>query len=118
VSETYIEVGALWMSLHCAIDSTGDTVAFWFRERRNLAAKRFLAHPLKRHGRRAPLVINGSRTSREANLSCDTTDQFQDGSRRNLKPVRISQTVYLINSIEQDHLRIKQRVRALLVSGP
>ena len=47
MSETYIEVGGLWMSLHCAIDSTGDTVAFWFSERRSLAVKRFLARPLK-----------------------------------------------------------------------
>ena len=55
--EAYIEVGGQWLSLHCAIDSTGDTVVFYFSECRNLAAKR--SGTLKRHGRRAPLVIDG-----------------------------------------------------------
>ena len=49
--ETYIKVRGRWMYLYRAIDSNGDTVEFWFSERRNLAAaKRFLSQALKRHG--------------------------------------------------------------------
>ena len=61
------------MYLYRAIDSNGDTVEFWFSERRNLtAAKRFLRKALKRHGRPERIVIDGSQTNREAILSCDT----------------------------------------------
>ena len=99
------------MYLYRAIDDHGDTVEFWFSERRNLAAaKQFLSEPLNRHGRPERIVIDGSRTNREAILSCDTTDQLQDRSRRELKPIRICQSAYLNNCIEQDHRVIKRRV--------
>ena len=43
IDETYIKVRGRWMYLYRVIDSNGDTVEFWFSERRNLtAAKRFL----------------------------------------------------------------------------
>jgi transposase-like protein len=51
MDETYIKVRGHWMYLYRAVDSTCDTVEFWFSERRNLAAaKRFLRKALKRHG--------------------------------------------------------------------
>ena len=103
------------MYLYCAIDSNGDTVEFWFSERRNLtAAKRFLRKALKRHGRPERIVIDGSQTNREAILSCDTADRLQDRSRRRLKPIRIRQSASLNNRIEQDHRAIKRRVRPML----
>ena len=93
VDETYIKVRGRWMYLYRAIDSNGDTVEFWFSERRNLtAAKRFLRKALKRHGRPERIVIDGSQTNREAILSCDTADRLQDRSRRELKPIRIRQS--------------------------
>jgi putative transposase len=104
VDETYIKVRGRWMYLYRAIDSNGHTVEFWFSERRNLAAaKRFLSRALKRHGRPERIVIDGSQTNREAILSCDTADRLQDRSRRKLKPIRIRQSAYLNNRIEQDH---------------
>src|SRR4029078_8952652 len=103
------------MYLYRAIDSHGDTVEFWFSERRILAAaKRFLTKALRRHGRPERTVIDGSQPNREAILSCDTTDRLQDRSRRNLKPIRIRQSAYLNNRIEQDHRAIKRRVRPML----
>jgi transposase-like protein len=52
VDETYIKVRGQWWYLYRAIDSNGDTVEFWFSERRNLtAAKRFLRKAMQRHGR-------------------------------------------------------------------
>jgi putative transposase len=78
VDETYIKVRGRWMYLYRAIDSSGDTVEFWFSERRNLtAAKRFLRKALKRHGRPERIVIDGSQTNREAIVSCDTANQWR-----------------------------------------
>ncbi len=115
IDETYIKVRGRWMYLYRAIDSNGDTVEFWFSERRNLtAAKRFLHKALKRHGRPERIVIDGSQTNREAIQLCDTADRLQDRSRRELKPIRIRQSAYLNNRIEQDHRAIKRRVRPML----
>jgi transposase-like protein len=115
IDETYIKVRGRWMYLYQAIDSNGDTVEFWFSERRNLtAAKQFLRKALKRHGRPERIVIDSSQTNREAILSCDTADRLQNRSQRDLKPIRIRQSRYLNNRIEQDHRRIKRRVRPIL----
>jgi putative transposase len=115
IDETYIKVRGRWMYLYRAIDGNGDTVEFWFSERRNLtAAKQFLRKALKRHGRPERIVIDGSQTNREAILSCDTADRLQNRSQRDLKPIRIRQSAYLNNRIEQDHRAIKRRIRSML----
>src|SRR3712207_4576572 len=113
--ETYIKVRGRWTYIYRDINSNGDTVEFWFSERRNLtAAKRFLRKALKRHGRPERIVIDGSQTNREAILSCDTADRLQNRSQCDLKPIRIRQSAYLNNRIEQDHRAIKRRVRPML----
>lgn len=97
--------------LYRAIDRDGDTVEFWFSERRNLtAANRFLRKALKRHGQLERIVIDGSHTNREAILACGMTDRLRDGSRHK-KSIRIRQSRYLNNRIEQDHRAIKRRMR-------
>jgi putative transposase len=113
--ETYIKVRGRWMYLYRAIDSVGDTVEFWFSEQRDLpAAKRFFTKALTRHGRPDRIVIDGSQTNREAIVVCDATSRLQDRSVRELVPIRIRQSRYLNNRIEQDHRRIKRRVRSIL----
>jgi transposase-like protein len=115
INETYIKVRGQWRYFYRAIDSNGDTVEFWFSERRDLtAAKRFLRKALKRHGRPERIVINGSQTNREAIRSCDTADRLQNRSQSDLKPIRIRQSAYLNNRIEQDHRAIKRRIRPML----
>ena len=115
IDETYITVRARWMYRYRAIDSNRDTVEFWFSERCNLtAAKRFLRKALKRHGRPERIVIDGSQTNREAILRCDAECRLRDRSRRQLPPIRIRQSRYLNNRIEQDHRAIKRRVRPML----
>jgi putative transposase len=115
VDETYIKVRGQWKYLYRAIDSNGDTVEFWLSERRNLtAAKRFLRKAFRRHGRPDRIVIDGSQTNKEAILSCDAEGRLQDRSRRRLKPIRIRQSQYLNNRIEQDHRAVKRRVRSML----
>jgi putative transposase len=101
VDETYIEVRGRWIYLYRAIDRNGDTVEFWFSERRDLiAAKRFLRKALNRHGRPERIVIGGSQTNREAILSCDAESRLRDRSRRGLTPIRIRQSHDLNNRIE------------------
>jgi transposase-like protein len=78
------------------------------------AAKRFLRKALKRHGRPERIVIDGSQTNREAILSCDAESRLRDRSRQRLKPIRIRQSRYLNNRIEQDHRAVKQRIRPML----
>jgi putative transposase len=115
VDETYIKVRGRWMYLYRAIDNVGDTVEFWFSERRNLAAaKQFLTRAFRRHGPPERIVIDGSQTNREAILSCDTVSRLRDGSMRRLTPVQIRQSRYLNNLIEQDHRGIKRRIRSML----
>ncbi len=59
-------------------------------------------------------MIDGSQTNREAILSCDAESQLQDHSRRDLKPIRIRQSAYLNNRIQQDHRSIKKRIQPML----
>lgn len=102
------------MYLYRAIDSIGDTVEFWLSERRDLlAAKRFLRRALSRHGRPKRIVIDGSQTNQEAIVACDAENRLSDQSSRVLVPIRIRQRQYLNNRIEQDHRRIKRRVRPI-----
>lgn len=115
MDETYIKVRSQWMYLYRAIDSVGDTVEFWFSEHRDLpAAKRFLRKALQRHNRPDRIVIDGSQTNWEAITSCDAESRLRGRSRRALKAIRIRKSQYLNNRIEQDHRRIKRRVRPML----
>ena len=113
MDETYIMVRGRWMYLYRAIDSVGDTVEFFFSKSRDLpAAKRFFRKVLWRHGRPERIVIDGSQTNREVITSCDVESRLLDRSQRPLKPIRIRK--YLNNRIEQDHRRVKRRIRSML----
>jgi putative transposase len=61
-----------------------------------------------------PIASSSTEAKPTAIVSCDATHRSQDGSRRRLKPIRIRQSQYLNNRIEQDHRRIKRRVRPML----
>jgi len=115
LDETYINVRGRWMYLYRAIDSVGDTIEFFFSEHRDLlAAKRFIRKAIKRHGRPERIVVDGSQTNQEAIIACDGESRLRDRSRRPLKPIRIRKSQYLNNRAEQDHRRIKRRIRSML----
>lgn len=78
------------------------------------AAKLFFRKALERHGRPDRVVNDGSQTNHEAIVSCDTTNRLQDCAGRRLKTIHIRRSQYLNNRIEQDHRRIKRRVRPML----
>jgi transposase-like protein len=108
VDETYIKVKGQWVYLYRAVDKQGRTVDFLLSKRRDVAAaKRFFSRATKQH--RAPRVI--------------TLDGYAAPPRAvtNLKAagalprrVRVRSCNYLDNVVEQDHRRIKQRVRPML----
>jgi len=104
------------MYFYRAIDSVGDTVEFFFHEHRDLAAaKRFFRKALLRHGRPDRVIIDGSQTNREAIIFCDMTDRLKGGyGRPKQKPIVVRNGKYLNNRIEQDHRRIKRRIRPML----
>lgn len=95
IDETYIKVRGQW-------------------QRDLPSARRFFKKALAGHGRPDLVIIDGSQTNQEAIVSCDTTIRLQHRSRRRLKPVRICKSKYLNNLIEQDHRRIKRRIRPML----
>ncbi len=79
-----------------------------------LAARRFFCKAVERHGRPDRIVIDGSQTNRAAILACDAESRLRERSQRSLKPISIRQSQYLNNRIEQDHRRIKRRIRSML----
>jgi transposase-like protein len=111
LDETYVKVKGEWMYLYRAIDSNADTVEFYFRRNRDLqAAKRFLRKALARHGRPKRITIDGSQTNRTAIMQCDAENRLWRGGH----PIAIRSSKYMNNAIEQDHRRVKRRIKSML----
>lgn len=113
--ETYIRVKGEWMYLYRAIDGNGDTVEFYFSKDRDLkAAKRFICKALARHGRPDCITIDGSQTNRLAIVQCDTESQLKGQGIERGRRIAIRSSKYRNNGIEQDHRRVKRRIRSML----
>jgi len=111
LDETYVKVKGAWFYLYRAIDDYGDTVEFYFTANRDLqAAKRFLRKALARHGKPERITIDGSQTNRMAIMQCDAENRL----RRAGGPIAIRSSKYVNNAIEQDHRRVKRRIRSML----
>ena len=110
VDETYVRVGGAWRYLYRAVDGTGQTIDFLLSARRDKqAAKRFFRRALGRDHTRSPRVV--------------VTDRLTSypGALRELKRAgelwrftRHRRGRWLNNLVEQDHRRIKRRVRPML----
>lgn len=113
VDETYIKVRGEWMYLYRAIDKSGATVEFLFSKIRNLKdAKRFFRRAYARHGLPVQVTIDGSQTNLEAARRCHAEVRMQ--SRSEAEPLKVRQSRYMNNRIEQDHRRIKRRIQPML----
>ncbi|MBB3148534.1 transposase-like protein [Phyllobacterium trifolii] len=111
LDETYVRVKGEWMYLYRAIDNNGDTVEFYFSKTRDLrAAKHFIHKALAHHGRPQRITIDGSQTNRIAIMQSDAEVRLQQDG----KPIAIRSSKYMNNTIEQDHRRIKRRIRSML----
>jgi len=108
VDETYLKVRGQWVYLYRAVDKEGRTVDFLLSKRRDVAAaKRFFSRATKQHGAPRVITLDGYAASHRA-----VTNLKEAGTLP--RRVRIRSCKYLNNVVEQDHRRIKQRVRPKL----
>lgn len=108
MDETYIRVKGEWMYLYRAVDKSGKTVDFYLSRRRDVnAAKAFLRKAMK--GQRIPTKITLDAYAASHRAVADLKENGELSKR-----VRIRTSKYLNNTIEQDHRRVKQRLRPML----
>lgn len=106
--ETYIKVKGRWTYLYRAVDKQGRTVDFLLSERRDVAAaKRFFRKAMKSHSTPRVITLDAYAASHRAitELKSEGTMPYR---------VRIRCSKYLNNVVEQDHRRIKHRIRVML----
>ena len=108
MDETYIQVKGQWKYLYRAVDKDGDTVDFLLRAHRDkAAAHRYFEKSINQNGLPEKVTIDGS----SANLAA------LDAINAELEtPIKVRQTKYLNNIVEQDHWAIKRRTRPMLGS--
>ena len=108
VDETYLKVKGQWVYLYRAVDKAGRTGDFLLSKRRDTdAAKRFFSRAVKRHGAPRVITLDGYAASHRAVAKLKAAGRLP-------RRVRVRSSKYLNNIIEQDHRRIKQRVRPML----
>ena len=108
MDETYIKVGGRWVYLYRAVDKAGRTVDFFLSPNRDVnAAKTFLRSAMKKTRKPAKITLDAYAASHRAVREMKETG---DLSQR----VRVRSSQYLNNLIEQDHRRVKQRIRPML----
>ena len=113
VDETSIKVRRQWTYLYLVIVKGGATVDFLFSKTRNLKdAKRLFRRAYARHGLPVQVTIDGSPTNLEAARRFHTEARMR--ARSKAEPLKVRQRQYMDNRIEQDHRRIKRRIRPML----
>ena len=106
--ETYLKVKGRWAYLYRAVDKEGRTVDFLLSERRDVAAaKRFFRKAMKNNGIPRVMTLDAYAASH-----CGITELKAAGTLP--RRVRTRSSKYLNNVVEQDHRRIKQRIRPML----
>ena len=108
VDETYLKIKGQWVYLYRAVDKQGRTVDFLLSRRRDIAAaKRFFSRATRQHGAPRVITLDGCAASHRAVAELKAAGTLP-------RRVRIRSCKYLNNVIEQDHRRIKQRIRPML----
>ena len=108
MDETYIKVKGQWVYLYRAVDKQGRTVDFLLSKRRDVVtAKRFFSNAAKQHGAPRVITLDGYAASHRAVAKLKEVGALP-------RRLRIRSSKYLNNVVEQDHRRIKQRIRPML----
>ena len=108
MDETYIKVRGAWVYLYRAVDKQGWTVDFYLSRNRDVeAAKQFLRKAMKSQRVPTKITLDAYAASHRA-----VTELKDSGEMP--KRVRVRSSKYLNNLIEQDHRRVKQRIRAMV----
>ena len=112
VDETFIKVRGQLMYLYRAVDGQGNTVEFFLSRTRGIAAaKAFFRKALKHHQEPHRITLDGHRPSHSALRRMGMNGAFNFRGRN---PVKIRCCQYLNNVVEQDHRRVKGRLRPML----
>ena len=107
MDETYIKVGGKDRYLYRAVDKQGNTVDFLLTKRRMKgSAQKFLNKAIGNNGK--PRIVNIDKSG--SNSSAILTVNKRSLST---KKIKIRKVKYLNNIIEQDHRRIKRRIRIM-----
>ena len=108
MDETYVKVRGEWTYLYRAVDKAGKTVEFHLSRKRDVnAAKAFLRKAMRNE--RIPVKITLDAYAASHRAVADLKDSGELPKR-----VQVRTSKYLNNRIEQDHRRIKQRLRPML----
>ena len=108
VDETYIKLKGKWVYLYRGVDTEGQTIDFFLSEHRDIAAaKLFLQRAIAKCGVPQKITLDGYAASHVA-----VGELQAEGILPATLVVRTNR--YLINMIEQDHRRVKQRVNPML----
>jgi transposase-like protein len=106
--ETYIRIKGQWVYLYRAVDRGGQTVDFFLSDHRDIAAaKGFLQQAIEKRGVPQKITLDGYAASHAA------IAELQEENRLPANLV-VRTNRYLNNIVEQDHRRVKQRVRPML----
>jgi putative transposase len=104
--ETYIKINGQWRYLYRAVDRDGQTIDFLLTAHRDKqAALRFFKKAIRQHGFPIKVTIDKS----GANTAALEALQEETG-----QAIKIRQSKYLNNLIEQDHRAIKRIIRPML----
>ena len=96
------------MYLYRAVDKAGKTVEFYLSRTRDVnAARAFLRSPVKSQRMPTKITLDAYAASHRAVANLKASGELS-------KRVRIRSSKYLNNLIEQDHRRVKQRLRPML----
>ena len=108
MDETYVKVRGEWTYLYRAVDKAGKTVEFHLSRKRDVnAAKTFLRKAMSNE--RSPVKITLDAYAASHRAVADLKDSGELPKR-----VQVRTSKYSNNRIEQDHRRIKQRLRPML----
>ena len=108
VDETSIKRKGKWVYLYRGVDKEGQTIDFFLSEHRDIvAAKRFLQEAIEKRGVPQKITLDGYAASHGA-----VAELQEEGILPAKLLVRTNR--HLNNLIEQDHRRVKQRVRPML----
>jgi len=108
MDETYIKVSGRWVYLYRAVDKAGRTVDFLLSRNRDVnAAKTFLRKAMKNRRKPTKITLDAYAASHRAVQEMKAAGELSQA-------VQVRSSQYLNNLIEQDHRRVKQRIRPML----
>ncbi|EIC83146.1 ISYps1 transposase [Serratia sp. M24T3] len=96
-----------WKYLYRAVDTAGQTIDFLLTAKRDAAAAlRFFRKAVRHHGEPEVVTIDKSGANTAALTTLNAVKSVDES-------IRVRQSKYLNNLIEQDHRNIKRRIRLM-----